>query len=300
MKKGIFLWLTLIVLGAAGVNAQVLIGGTGNPSDEPVDGALLEIRSADKGLLIPRIALSAANSAAPLTGKVAGMVVYNTGTGGLAETGVYYNDGANWVKIGSGALNEVVSAKGTGTSISGTGSSASPLKVDIDAGGVGTTQLADHAVTAAKIAAGSVTADKLDDNSVTSAKIVNGTISADDIAIGAITAAKLNTMGADSNNVLAFDGNNWAPNKISAVIQTSGGIIKSVQWSSSDNTSFPITVTYDHVDANKTIFFIHGAGNTSGVQIFPLCLKDVTNTSAQVYHRSTEKGYYSLQIVEFY
>jgi hypothetical protein len=181
------------------MDAQVLIGGTGNPADEPVDGALLELRSADQGLLIPRVALTAANSAAPLTGKVAGMVVYNTGTGGLAETGVYYNDGVNWVKIGSGALNAVATANGTGTTVSGTGSSASPLKVDIAAGGVGQTQLANDAVTSAKIADGAIVTADLADNSVTSAKIVNGTIQAVD----------LSSMGATSNMSLRWNGSAW-------------------------------------------------------------------------------------------
>jgi hypothetical protein len=129
------------------------------------------------------------------------MVVYNTGTGGLAETGVYYNDGANWVKIGSGALNAVVSANGTGTTVSGTGSSASPLKVDIAAGGVGATQLADGAVTLAKIAAniidstkikvGGVGLQSLASNSVNSAKIQDGSVAAVDLATNSVTTVKI-------------------------------------------------------------------------------------------------------------
>jgi hypothetical protein len=218
MKKGFFLCLTLFVLSAASVNAQVLIGGTGNPADEPADGALLELRAADKGLLIPRVALTATNSATPLTGKVAGMVVYNTGTGGLTDKGVYYNDGANWVKIGSGALNAVATANGTGTTVSGTGSSASPLKVDIAAGGVGTTQLADGAVTLAKIANGNVTVDKLADNSVNSAKIVNGSVATDDLADAVVTAGKIAQMGAADNQVLTWSGTEWQPASVRPVV----------------------------------------------------------------------------------
>lgn len=45
----------------------------------------LEVFSINKGTLLPRIALVAANSIAPLTAHVAGMLVYNTATSGVGS-----------------------------------------------------------------------------------------------------------------------------------------------------------------------------------------------------------------------
>ncbi|BDB56376.1 hypothetical protein SHINM13_06720 [Flavobacterium ammonificans] len=79
-------------------NAQVKIGENPtsiNPS------SILEIESANKGFLMPRIALTATNSASPLASHVAGMVIYNTATAGTAPNavvpGIYYNDGTRWI-----------------------------------------------------------------------------------------------------------------------------------------------------------------------------------------------------------
>lgn len=65
--------------------------------------SLLELESTNKGLLLPRVALSATNLASPLSAHVAGMVVYNTATAGTSPNnvspGYYYNDGAKWNRI---------------------------------------------------------------------------------------------------------------------------------------------------------------------------------------------------------
>jgi hypothetical protein len=105
MKKMIYLMLLLMVLSAASMKAQVTIGSDADPDES----AVLDLQSTDKGLLIPRIALDAIDSPAPLAEKVAGMVVYNTGEGTLKDTGIYYNDGTNWIKIGNGELNGLTS-----------------------------------------------------------------------------------------------------------------------------------------------------------------------------------------------
>jgi uncharacterized protein (TIGR02145 family) len=56
-----------------------------------------------KGLLLPRVALSAVNLASPLSAHVAGMMVYNTATAGTAPynvtPGIYYNNGINWERV---------------------------------------------------------------------------------------------------------------------------------------------------------------------------------------------------------
>src|SRR5690606_10076205 len=69
--------------------------------------AALEIESTNKKLLLPRLSLEATNLAAPLIAHVQGMTIYNTATAGTGETavtpGYYYNDGAQWVRVATGA-----------------------------------------------------------------------------------------------------------------------------------------------------------------------------------------------------
>jgi hypothetical protein len=80
-------------------------GNVGVGTDAPNANALLELSSANMGFLAPRVALSAINNFAPLTAHVAGMLVYNTATAGVAPNnvtpGYYYNNGSSWVRFSS-------------------------------------------------------------------------------------------------------------------------------------------------------------------------------------------------------
>ena len=109
MKKNLFT-LVLIVVAAnlVSLKAQVTIGS----NDQPDGNALLDLKnktdgSADKGLLLPRVALKATNDFSPLTEHVKGMAVYNTAIAGIAPNnvtaGYYYNDGTQWVRLADAA-----------------------------------------------------------------------------------------------------------------------------------------------------------------------------------------------------
>jgi hypothetical protein len=78
-------------------------GNVGIGTVTPNINAQLEISSTNKGLLLPRVALSATNNASPLSAHVIGMVVYNTATAGSGSTavspGFYTNDGAKWARM---------------------------------------------------------------------------------------------------------------------------------------------------------------------------------------------------------
>lgn len=78
--------LTLIILGAASMNAQVTIGN----ENDPMPGAVLDLQTTDNlGLLLPKIALTDVKVWAPVDGdEVPGMIVYTDGIGGVQE-GVY-------------------------------------------------------------------------------------------------------------------------------------------------------------------------------------------------------------------
>ena len=94
--------LLLMGLGAAGVKAQVRIGGDGAPNP----AAVLDLNATDattgtKGLALPRVSLT--NVSTPLTGTpvVNGMMVYNTNdamTGGDGP-GIYYWASNSWNKL---------------------------------------------------------------------------------------------------------------------------------------------------------------------------------------------------------
>lgn len=94
--------------------AQVGIGTVAPNVD-----AALEIASSDQGVLLPRVALSATNTSAPLGAHVAGMTLYNTATAGSAPNqvtpGFYFNDGSKWVRLtDSSPIVIFVASLGTG------------------------------------------------------------------------------------------------------------------------------------------------------------------------------------------
>jgi len=95
-------------LGTASIGfAQVTQQKIGNNPTLINPNAALEVESANKGILLPRLGLTATNSFAPLAAHVAGMTVYNTATAGTAPNnvtpGYYYNDGTQWVRVATGA-----------------------------------------------------------------------------------------------------------------------------------------------------------------------------------------------------
>jgi len=90
--------LLLMGLGAAGVKAQVRIGGNGAPNPAAVlDLNATDVTTGTKGLALPRVNLTSATM--PLTTGVTnltGMLVYNT-TATIGAMGIYYWNGDQWV-----------------------------------------------------------------------------------------------------------------------------------------------------------------------------------------------------------
>lgn len=102
----------LLVFSASIANAQnqsikSLKVDDGTNSTTYNANAVVDLQSANKGLLMPRIALTATNSASPLSAFVAGMTVYNTATAGTAPNnvtpGYYYSDGTQWARLPNNA-----------------------------------------------------------------------------------------------------------------------------------------------------------------------------------------------------
>lgn len=70
--------------------------------------ASLDVESADSGILIPRVALSATNVSAPIVAPDISELIYNTATAGTSPNnvspGFYYWNGSLWVSLSAGSI----------------------------------------------------------------------------------------------------------------------------------------------------------------------------------------------------
>ncbi|NTW33453.1 MAG: hypothetical protein HGB12_12665 [Bacteroidetes bacterium] len=89
--------MTFVICAKSHAQQGIAINNTGNSPDS---SAILDVSSANHGLLIPRIALTQTTSKAPITSGVAtGLLVYNTSTVNNVSPGFYYWDGSKWVML---------------------------------------------------------------------------------------------------------------------------------------------------------------------------------------------------------
>jgi len=104
MKKVLFiLFLLFLSLGTVSVNAQVRIGGNTAPNASAVlDLNANDTNNGTKGLALPRVGLTSNTMLLPgVTANLTGMLVYNTtttGGAGVNTIGIYFWNGATWVK----------------------------------------------------------------------------------------------------------------------------------------------------------------------------------------------------------
>lgn len=100
MSKNLRLTVLLLLLSFIDYAQSVAISTEGNPADP---SSMLEVRATNKGLLIPRVALTATNTATPVTAPVASLLVYNTATAGSGSTavtpGFYYWSVNAWIRL---------------------------------------------------------------------------------------------------------------------------------------------------------------------------------------------------------
>jgi len=86
--------LFTLIISLSVFSQNVGINATGS---QPNASAGLDVDFANKGLLIPRVALTSTSAFTPLSAHVAGMVVYNTATTGDVTPGFYYDNGTKWI-----------------------------------------------------------------------------------------------------------------------------------------------------------------------------------------------------------
>jgi len=216
--------LLLMGLGAAGVKAQVRIGGNGAPQG----AAVLDLNAdntatptANKGALaLPRVSLASTtaqlNGATPITG----MLVYNTNA--TLGVGIYFWNGSNWIIIsGDGVIgNELTDTiPGGGLDKKGAGTAADPWKVGIRAGGVTTTMIADGTITGADIANQTISGTKLTAPILPPAAAPTG-VTSSTITFTAITG----TVSLPSMNILDHVQIPWAGMVPGALCNTPQGM----------------------------------------------------------------------------
>jgi hypothetical protein len=99
MKK-IFLKIIMLMLVSPALYAQTAVNTDGSAPD---NSAMLEVKSTNKGILLPRVELTGINSAGPVSSPSVGLFVYNTATAGTApnnvSAGYYYWEGTKWIPV---------------------------------------------------------------------------------------------------------------------------------------------------------------------------------------------------------
>lgn len=98
--------LGLLILPVMTTAQNVGVNATGAA---PNASAGLDVDFTNKGLLLPRVALTSATDVVTITTPATGLMVYNTGTGGTSPNditpGQYYFNGTKWIRYAAGLIN---------------------------------------------------------------------------------------------------------------------------------------------------------------------------------------------------
>ena len=146
MKKLLLLTAIFASIFVTTVNAQTKIkdGTVAGTSSLPNSAAILDLESANKGLLLPRVALTATTIWGLAGSSINGMTIYDTATAITGTTnypalsggkGVYYWDGTGWVGLGSSQFWKL-------TGNTGTSAGSNPIGTATDGNYLGTTDSA--------------------------------------------------------------------------------------------------------------------------------------------------------------
>jgi hypothetical protein len=71
---------------------------------DPAPSAMLDVQSADKGLLVPRVALTGTSDVATIPAPAVSLLIYNTNTAGNVTPGFYYWSGSAWTRLAIGGV----------------------------------------------------------------------------------------------------------------------------------------------------------------------------------------------------
>jgi hypothetical protein len=120
MKK--FLFYTLILFAYDKTSAQNV--GINNSGAAPDPTAMLDLVATDKGLLIPRVALTGNTDVVTVPAPTLSLMVYNTATAGVAPNdvspGYYYWNGTFWINMGTTGQNSTAYPSTNGITVTPT------------------------------------------------------------------------------------------------------------------------------------------------------------------------------------
>lgn len=97
MKTKYFFIIILVILFNIAESQNVSISD--DATYTPASSSMLDVKSTNKGILIPRIVLNNRALAAPVTSPVEGLLIYNDG--GTEPEGFWYWTGTQWKRIAS-------------------------------------------------------------------------------------------------------------------------------------------------------------------------------------------------------
>src|SRR5690349_9957428 len=99
--------LLFIAIAIASKNLHAQNIGINATGATPDASAMLDVAATNRGLLVPRVALTATNAAGPITSPTTSLLVYNTATAGTSPNnvvpGYYYWNGTAWVALLTGS-----------------------------------------------------------------------------------------------------------------------------------------------------------------------------------------------------
>ncbi|MEO6719826.1 MAG: tail fiber domain-containing protein [Ferruginibacter sp.] len=105
MKKHLLISFTVLTAMTVFFDANAQNVGIG--TNTPNASAILDIQSANKGLLVPQVSLTGVADLITVSQPATGLLVYNINAALAGGTGFYYNSGTpvapNWIKLQSGA-----------------------------------------------------------------------------------------------------------------------------------------------------------------------------------------------------
>lgn len=111
--------MSILSLSATILYGQVgIIAGTNvPPGNFPHSSSILDVESANKGFLAPRISLASVTSASPVSTPKTGLLVYNTTDNSELDKGYYYWNGAQWLPL-STSSNTILNFQASKISVS--------------------------------------------------------------------------------------------------------------------------------------------------------------------------------------
>ncbi|MBC7411787.1 MAG: hypothetical protein H7331_04960 [Bacteroidia bacterium] len=123
MKNLLIITTTILILITLTFVTRAQNVGINITGDTPNGSAMLDVSSANKGILIPRVSLTSAIDATTIASAETSLMVFNTATAGLSPNnvlpGYYYWDAIKWISISGGTGGKDWSLLGNSGTVAG-------------------------------------------------------------------------------------------------------------------------------------------------------------------------------------